>query len=55
MAITYSSRQLFKMCHQTSKSVMGVSKSVFYDLKLLGICNAPPTHRGTAGGQRQCR
>ena len=55
MAITYSSRQLFQVCHQTSKSVMGFSRSVFYDLKQLGICNAPPTHRGTTGGRRQCR
>ena len=55
MAITYSSRQLFQMCHQTSKSVICVSRSVFDDLKQLGICNAPPTHRWTTGGRRQCR
>ena len=55
MAITYSSRHLFRVCHQTSKSVMPISRSVFYDLKQLGICNAPPTHRGTTGDRRQCR
>ena len=29
----------------TSKSVMRVTKSVFCDLRQLGICNARPTHR----------
>jgi len=37
MATTYSSRHMIHVCQQTSKYVMRVSRSVFYDLKQFGI------------------
>lgn len=53
MVIVYSSYQLRQLMQHTSKSVMRVTKSVFCNLRQLGIFNARPTHRGARGGQRQ--
>ena len=50
MAITYTSQQVRQLCQRSTKSLMRVTKAVYYDLKQLGISHATPTLTGTTGG-----
>ncbi|KAK2174670.1 hypothetical protein NP493_781g00012 [Ridgeia piscesae] len=49
MVIEYTSYQLRQLCQRSTKSLMRVSREVYYNLKQLDICYATPTHRGTTG------
>ena len=47
MIIAYTSHQF----RQATKSLMRISREVYYNLKQLDICYAIPTHTGTTCGQ----
>ena len=52
MTISYTARRLLQLRERTVKSMMRITKTVYNDLKQLGICYVTPTHRGTTGGLR---
>ena len=55
MVIAYTSHQLRQLCQRSTKSLMRVSREVYYNLKQLDICYAMPTHILTNGGQCRLR
>ena len=55
MVIAYTSHQLRQLCQRATKSLMRVSREVYYNLKQFDICYASPTHTETTGGQCRLR
>ena len=55
MVIAYTSHQLRQVCQLSTKSLMRVSREIYYNLKQLDICYGIPTHIGTTGGRCRLR